>query len=84
MPSHARIPVYTPVVGEIVRDLAHLDTSGKPLEAVYMDTLAGLVYLRHEAGGCEWTTKPNRIQALPTPRFLTVQHPSRPRVADVA
>ncbi|MGY0460401.1 hypothetical protein ACW14Y_09040 [Kitasatospora sp. cg17-2] len=84
MPSQPRIPVYKPAVGEVVRDLARLDTSGKPLEAVYMDTLAGLVYLRHEAGGCEWTTKPNRIQALPTPRFLTVQHPSRPRISDVA
>ncbi len=49
-----------------------------------MDTLAGLVYLRHEAGGCEWTTKPAHVQALPAPRFLTVQHPSRPRAADVA
>ncbi|MFE6745380.1 hypothetical protein ACFVGM_05955 [Kitasatospora purpeofusca] len=78
------MPVYTPAVGEVVRDLAHLDTSGKPLEAVYMDTLAGLVYLRHEAGGCEWTTKPDRIQALPTPRHLTVQTPSRPRIPDVA
>ncbi|SDT81683.1 hypothetical protein SAMN05216371_6768 [Streptomyces sp. TLI_053] len=78
------MPVYTPAVGEVVRDLAHRDTSGKPLEAVYMDTLAGLVYLRPTTGGCEWTTKPNRIQALPSPRFLTVQHPSRPRTADPA
>ncbi|MFJ8437175.1 hypothetical protein ACIQ9P_38375 [Kitasatospora sp. NPDC094019] len=78
------MPVYTPAVGEVVRDLAHRDTSGKPLEAVYMDTLAGLVYLRHEAGGCEWTTKPTHVQPLPVPRFLTVQHPSRPRTADPA
>ncbi|MEV0194549.1 hypothetical protein AB0I39_39255 [Kitasatospora purpeofusca] len=83
MPPRPRMPVYKPAVGEIVRDLAHRDTSGKPLEAVYMDTLAGLVYLRHEAGGCEWTTKPAHVQALPSPRFLTVQHPSRPRAADL-
>ncbi|WP_380286429.1 hypothetical protein [Kitasatospora purpeofusca] len=84
MPSRPRMPVHTPVVGEVVRDLGHRDFAGNPVEGVYMDTLAGLAYLRHERGGCEWTTKPEHIQALTTPRFLTVQHPSRPRTADVA
>ncbi|GAA1399171.1 hypothetical protein GCM10009639_38500 [Kitasatospora putterlickiae] len=78
------MPIYTPTVGEVVRDLAHRDFTGKPVEAVYMDTLAKLVYLRPLAGGCEWTTAPEAIQALPAPRFITVQHPSRPRAADVA
>ncbi|MER5354462.1 hypothetical protein ABT093_29540 [Kitasatospora sp. NPDC002551] len=84
MPSRPRMPVYAPTVGEIVLDLGHRDFSGKPVEAVYMDTLAGLVYLRPEGGGCEWTTKPDHIQALAEPRFTAVQHPGRPRVADVA
>ncbi|MFE7190849.1 hypothetical protein [Kitasatospora sp. NPDC057541] len=84
MPSRPRMPVYTPTVGEVVRDLGHRDFSGKPIEAVYMDTLAGLVHLRPESGGCEWTTKPEHVQALAEPRFVTVQHPSRPRTADVA
>ncbi|GAA1400230.1 hypothetical protein GCM10009639_40980 [Kitasatospora putterlickiae] len=78
------MPLYTPTVGEVVRDLGHRDFTGKPIEGVYMDTLTGLVYLRPLAGGCEWTTRPECVQALPTPRFITVQHPSRPRVADVA
>ncbi len=84
MPSRPRTPAYTPAVGEIVRDLGHRDTSGQPLEAVDMDTLGGLVYLRHAAGGCEWTTKPQHVQPLPAPRFITVQTPSRPRSAGAA
>ncbi|MER6360286.1 hypothetical protein [Kitasatospora sp. NPDC001527] len=71
-------------MGEVVLDLGHRDFSGRPVEAVYMDTLAGLAYLRPEGGGCEWTTEPDHIQALTEPRFTTVQHPSRPRTADVA
>ncbi|MFE7561995.1 hypothetical protein [Kitasatospora sp. NPDC057500] len=78
------MPIYTPTVGEVVRDLAHRDFTGNPVEGVYMDNLAGLVYLRPESGGCEWTTAPEAVQALPSPRFITVQHPSRPRAADVA
>ncbi|MFF8769760.1 hypothetical protein [Kitasatospora sp. NPDC015120] len=77
-------PTYQPHVGEVVRDLGHRDFTGDPVEAVYMDTLAGLAYLRPLAGGCEWTTKPEHVQALASPRFITVQHPSRPRTADVA
>ncbi|MFF8771938.1 hypothetical protein [Kitasatospora sp. NPDC015120] len=84
MPNRPRTPVYTPTVGEVVRDLGHRDFTGDPVEAVYMDTLAGLAYLRPLAGGCEWTTKPEHVQALASPRFITVQHPSRPRTADVA
>ncbi|MFB6894339.1 hypothetical protein ACFCX4_34115 [Kitasatospora sp. NPDC056327] len=82
MPSRPRMPVYTPAVGEVVRDLAHRGPSGLPVEAVYMDTLAGLVHLRPIAGGCEWTTGPDCVQALPNPRFVQVQTPSRPRAAD--
>ncbi|MFC5666632.1 hypothetical protein ACFP3U_27160 [Kitasatospora misakiensis] len=84
MPSRPRTPAYTPSVGEIVRDLGHRDTSGQPVEAVYMDTLGGLVYLRHETGGCEWTTKPQHVQRLDEPRHITVQTPSRPRSAGAA
>ncbi|MER7701855.1 hypothetical protein ABTX81_02990 [Kitasatospora sp. NPDC097605] len=84
MPSRPRIPVYSPTVGEVVRDLGHRDFTGKPVEAVFMDNLAGLVYLRPESGGCEWTTKPEHIQALAEPRFIDAQQPSRPRAADVA
>ncbi|MFF7458325.1 hypothetical protein [Kitasatospora sp. NPDC008115] len=84
MPSRPRMPIYTPTVGEVVRDLGHRDFAGKPIEAVYMDNLAGVVYLRPESGGCEWTTKPECVQALAEPRFIAVQHPSRPRAVDVA
>ncbi|MEV6973790.1 hypothetical protein [Kitasatospora sp. NPDC093806] len=84
MSKRPRMPIYTPAVGEVVRDLGHRSPSGQPTEAVYMDTLAGLAYLRHEAGGCEWTTKPEHVQALPKPRFIPVQKPSRPRAGDAA
>ncbi|MFB6891674.1 hypothetical protein ACFCX4_20480 [Kitasatospora sp. NPDC056327] len=61
---------------------------GGPVEGVYMDCLAGLYYLRPECGGCEWTTGPENVQRLETPRFVHVQHPSPPRsagpVGDVA
>ncbi|MER7702207.1 hypothetical protein ABTX81_04790 [Kitasatospora sp. NPDC097605] len=77
-------PTYQPHIGEVVRDLGHRDFTGQPVEGVYMDTLTGLVYLRPLAGGCEWTTKPEAVQPLPSPRFVSVQHPSRPRTADVA
>ncbi|MEV6974914.1 hypothetical protein [Kitasatospora sp. NPDC093806] len=77
-------PTHRPQVGEVVRDLAHRNPSGQPTEAVFMDNLAGLAYLRHENGGCEWTTKPEHVQPLPQPRFVTVQKPSRPRAGDAA
>ncbi|WP_327675234.1 hypothetical protein [Kitasatospora sp. NBC_00458] len=78
------MPVYSPVVGEVVRDLGHRAPTGGVVEGVYMDTLNGLAYLRHEGGGCEWTTKPEHVQALPQPRYLAVQQPSRPRANDRA
>ncbi|MFJ9951704.1 hypothetical protein [Kitasatospora sp. NPDC091207] len=84
MPSRPRMPAYTPTVGEVVRDLAHRSPSGQPAEGVYMDTLGGLVYLRPEAGGCEWTTGPDRVRPLDSPRYLAVQHPSPPRANDAA
>ncbi|MER6361105.1 hypothetical protein [Kitasatospora sp. NPDC001527] len=29
----------------------------------------------------EWTTRPEDVQPLDTPRFVAVQHPSRPRTS---
>ncbi|MFD5915450.1 hypothetical protein [Kitasatospora sp. NPDC127035] len=82
MPSCPRMPVYTPVVGEVVRDFGCRVPAGGVLEGVYMDTLGGLAYLRHEGGGCEWTTRPELVRPLPEPRYLSVQQPSRPRADD--
>ncbi|GAA2792442.1 hypothetical protein RMN57_33905 [Kitasatospora sp. CM 4170] len=82
MPSCPRMPAYAPKVGEVVRDLAHRNATGAPTEGVYMDTLNGLAYLRPEPGGCEWTTGPEYVQRLERPRYLVVQHPSRPRAND--
>ncbi|WP_406193549.1 hypothetical protein OH807_02975 [Kitasatospora sp. NBC_01560] len=81
MSSCPRMPAYRPVVGEVVRDLARRGVDGHPVEGVYMDTMNGLAHLRPEAGGCEWTTRPDRVQRLDEPRHLTVQHPSRPRAS---
>ncbi|MFB7618881.1 hypothetical protein [Kitasatospora sp. NPDC056181] len=67
MSSCPRMPVSTPKVGEIVRDLAHRTADGEPAEGVYMETLAGLAYLRPAGGGCEWTTKPEHVQRLDHP-----------------
>ncbi|MFJ9950016.1 hypothetical protein [Kitasatospora sp. NPDC091207] len=84
MPSRPRTPAYRPTVGEVVRDLAHRAPNGQATEGVYMDTLGGAAYLRPEAGGCEWTTGPEHVKPLDTPRFIHVQHPSPPRANDAA
>ncbi|MFD9595865.1 hypothetical protein ACFWA9_24400 [Kitasatospora sp. NPDC059973] len=84
MPSRPRTPAYQPQIGEVVRDRAHRSPNGQPAEGVYMDTLGGAAYLRPEAGGCEWTTRPEDLQRLDRPRFLPVQHPSPPRANSAA
>ncbi|MEU1507088.1 hypothetical protein [Kitasatospora sp. NPDC005748] len=81
MPRKKSSPAYQPQIGEIARDLAKRGSDGGLAEGVYMDCLAGLYYLRAEGGGCEWTTRPGNVQRLDAPRFVTVQHSSRPRTA---
>ncbi|MEV6977668.1 hypothetical protein [Kitasatospora sp. NPDC093806] len=34
---------------------------------VYMDTIAGRLYLRPVGGGIEWTTRPEDVTAPPSP-----------------
>ncbi|MCX4744245.1 hypothetical protein OG455_01735 [Kitasatospora sp. NBC_01287] len=63
--SARRIPptaLYTPQVGELVRDLKH-DATG-----VYMGPGYGkhpTVFLRPAGGGTEWETPASEIQQLP-------------------
>lgn len=74
---------YRPAVGEVVRDLARREPDGRPAEGAYMDLLGGVAYLRRPAGGCEWTTAPERIRPLDVPRFVAVQRPGRPRAGEL-
>ncbi|MFJ2953872.1 hypothetical protein OG896_27405 [Streptomyces sp. NBC_00669] len=51
--------VHTPQLGELVWDDGPRQRNG-----VYMGTEGGLLFLRPEGGGIEWTTAPANIRPL--------------------
>ncbi|MDH6118299.1 hypothetical protein [Kitasatospora sp. GAS204B] len=67
--------LYTPQVGELVRDLKH------GLNGIYMGPGYGkhpTVHLRPERGGCEWETPASEIQPLTTePALQPARTPAR-------
>jgi hypothetical protein len=59
-------------VGEVV-----IDADNKGVEGIFMDVHGGLVFLRPERGGMEWTTRACALRKRPgPPRVLPVMQPS--------